>query len=106
MQLDQLATAVIDWLALTYIEILNEVNLAQIFVWFQEKTLIGAEKMIYNPTPGLNFRASDLVRNLILASYMEKPLSEQELLYREHWFLPIESHLGPRMDEMLKAFLD
>ena len=30
----QMITAVLDWLALTYIEILNEINLAQVFLWF------------------------------------------------------------------------
>jgi hypothetical protein len=104
--LDQMATAVIDWLALTYIEIMNEVNLSQIFIWFQEKTIIGAEILMHNPTPGLNFRAADLVRNLILASYMKRSLVEQEALYRKYWFLPLEKHLGPRMDQMLQKFLN
>jgi len=104
--LDQMATAVIDWLALTYIEIMNEVNLSQIFIWFQEKTIIGAEILMYNPTPGLNFRAADLVRNLILASYMKRSLVEQEALYRKYWFLRLEKHLGPRMDQMLQKFLN
>ena len=57
-------------LALTYIEILNDVNLSQVFLWFQERELMSTKVLCYNPNPGLAFRASDMVRNLILSCYM------------------------------------
>jgi len=62
--------------------------------------------MLYNPTPGLDFRGADLVRNLILACYMGRPLAEQEVIYRKHWSFPFEQQLGSGMDDMLQAFLN
>ena len=46
--------------------------------------------MIYNATPGLNFRGADMVRNLILSCYMGKTLEKQEEIYRNNWLFPFE----------------
>jgi hypothetical protein len=104
-KLSQITHNCTSLLALTYVEIMNDVNLPQIFCWFQERTLLGAELVMFNPCPGLNFRGCDMVRNLILSSYAYRPLSEQEAIYRRVWLEPFEKVLGERMDEMLDEFL-
>jgi len=93
---------------LMFCEIHNKVNLAQVFLWLQEKTLYGMGALLYNPTPGIDFRASDMVRNLLLSVFMDRPHPEQEALYRVHWLEPLEfRHPGPKaMDTMLQAFLE
>jgi len=68
-------------MTLLYIEMLNELNLAQVFLWFQEKDIM-ISTMMYNSCPGVNFRACDMVRNLVLSTYMSRPLAEQEKTLR------------------------
>ena len=58
----------------TYVEMLNKLNLSQVFLWFQEKELMGEASILHNATPGVDFSAIDLVRNLLLSKYMEQPL--------------------------------
>ena len=65
-------------IALTYVEMLNKINLAQVFLWFQEKELMGEASLLFDPHPGVDFSAIDLVRNLLLSGYMENTLAEQE----------------------------
>ena len=67
---------------LTYIEILNEVDLAQIFLWFQEKSILGEGSLVYNKCPGVDFRTCDLIRNHVLSVHMYKPLQAQDMIYR------------------------
>jgi hypothetical protein len=62
--------------------------------------------MIYNSTPGLNFRGADMVRNLVLSCHMDKPLSIQEQIYRENWLFPFELKFSDDMDRLLLAFTD
>mmetsp|Transcript_28515 Transcript_28515/g.33714 ORF Transcript_28515/g.33714 Transcript_28515/m.33714 type:complete len:680 (+) Transcript_28515:24-2063(+) len=50
------------------VEVLSEINLPQVFLWLQEKSLFGMGALLFNPTPGVKFHASDLVRNLVLSS--------------------------------------
>ena len=38
-------------------EILNDVDLAQVFLWFQEKSLFGMGALLHNPNPGACVRA-------------------------------------------------
>ena len=97
-------------MSLMYCEILSDVNLAQVFLWLQEKTLFGMGALLYNPTPGVNFRPSDLVRNLLLSSFMNRDLEYQEEQYRKNWLDPIESKLpkddNTAFDKLLLTFLD
>jgi hypothetical protein len=84
---------------------LNDVNLAQVFLWFQEKELLGEGSMLENANPGLNFRAADLVRNLMLSCYMDKPIQLQEKVLREFWLEPFERKVGSNMDTVLSSYL-
>jgi len=44
----------LDLMGLTYCEILNEINLSQVFLWLQEKSLLGEGALVFNPAPGLS----------------------------------------------------
>ena len=69
-------------------------NIAQAFLWLQEKSLLTIEALLYNPAPGIRFRASDLVRNLLLAPSMSLPtLAEQEAIHLRRWVLQVEHPL-------------
>eukprot|EP00211_Chloroparvula_japonica_P001949 CAMPEP_0119126336 /NCGR_PEP_ID=MMETSP1310-20130426/5301_1 /TAXON_ID=464262 /ORGANISM="Genus nov. species nov., Strain RCC2339" /LENGTH=469 /DNA_ID=CAMNT_0007116489 /DNA_START=141 /DNA_END=1550 /DNA_ORIENTATION=- len=89
-------------------EILTPINFAQVFLWFQEKSLFSMAALLHNPSPGEKFNACDLVRNLILSTHMNKSLDEQEDLYRKLWLFPLEKRFPSTkaMDAMLSAFID
>ena len=63
-------------IAMTYIQMMNKINLSQVFLWFQEKSLLSAGSLLHNPTPGVDFETRDLVRNLLLSKHMESPIQE------------------------------
>ena len=90
---------------LMYCEILSEVNLSQVFLWLQEKTLFGMGALLYNPSPGVNFNPSDLARNLLLSSFMNRDIVEQEEIYRTRWLEPIEMKLSKSTNNPLDALL-
>ena len=102
-----LARTALDIMAITFCEILNEIDLPQVFLWFQEKSLFSMGALLHNPAPGLPFRAADLLRNLVLAPSMRLPMEEQERLYREAWLQPFERANGgsSKLDPILEAFL-
>ena len=62
----------------------SEINLSQVFPWLQEKTLFGEAALVHNPKPGIDFTPADLARNLILASVLDRKLSEQEVCIMYH----------------------
>lgn len=66
-----------------------ELNLCQVFLWLQERSLLSMGALLFNPNPGIRFEAADLTRNLFLANYMNKEQAEQEHVYRTYW-LPLE----------------
>ena len=39
-------------MSMTLVIILNEVNLSQVYLWLQEKSLWGMGALLYNPHPG------------------------------------------------------
>uniref|UniRef100_A0A7S4PCP7 GmrSD restriction endonucleases N-terminal domain-containing protein n=1 Tax=Paramoeba aestuarina TaxID=180227 RepID=A0A7S4PCP7_9EUKA len=91
------------------IEIMNPIDYALVFLWFQEKSLFSSGSLLHNPSPGVSFRAIDLVRNLCLSPFMEYSLAQQEELYRKYWLGPIELKLGTRtvvLDGFLEKFLE
>ncbi len=90
-ELKSLAHLTLTKMGLTLAEVLNKINLAQVFLWLQEKSLFGEGALLFNPSPGIDFTASDLIRNLILASVARKTLKEQEDYYRAKWLNPLES---------------
>merc|ERR1712218_715898 len=74
----EIARQQLDLFGITFVEILNEVNLAQVFLWLQEKSLLGEAALVFNPAPGLFFTGVDMIRNLILAPVIDRSLEEQE----------------------------
>ena len=59
--------------------------------------------LLWNPSPGVHFRACDLIRNLLIASFSDLSISDLERLYTVKWIQPIESQF-PNPDEMDKCF--
>ena len=91
-ELEELSRQALYKMGLTLAEIQGPgVNLAQVFLWLQEKTLFGEGALLHNPTPGVDFAASDLQRNLVLASVAGRSLAEQEQFYRDRWLGPLEN---------------
>lgn len=80
------------------VAILNPIHLGQVFLWLQEKSLVSMGALLWNPSPGENFLACDLVRNMLLAPFLSLPMDEQEKIYREVWFDPIEAVLPTRAE--------
>ena len=92
---------------ITFVEILNEVNLAQVslaslrsghftltpqvFLWLQEKSLLGEAALVFNPAPGLFFTGVDMIRNLILAPVIDLSMEQQEEFHKTLWLDPVES---------------
>jgi len=106
--LRNVAEKAVEGMALMYIEIINEVNLAQVFLWMQEKALFGQGSMLLNAQPGVTMTGGDMVRNLVLSVYMNEPLQKQEELYRKLWLQPVELVCGSleAMENMLEAFIE
>jgi len=77
-------------MSMMYCEILTPINLAQVFLWMQEKSLFGMGALLFNPSPGLDFQSFDLVRNLLMAPIMNEPLAVQEDYHFRWWLQPIE----------------
>ena len=61
------------------------------FLWLQEKSLLGEAALVFNPAPGLFFTGVDMIRNLILAPVIDLSLQEQEDFHRSLWLDPVES---------------
>lgn len=97
-------------MSIMYCEILSEINLYQAFLWLQEKSLFGMGALLHNPNPGISFKSSDLVRNLLLQSLCKLNLSEQEIYYRKYWLEPIEMKLDYNdlsdFEKLMKDFLN
>lgn len=77
----------------------------QVYQWAQEKA-IGSAMEIHNPTPGRWLAVSDLVRNLLLAPFLDLSMEEMESVLNEHW-LPLEEQFdGPQaFDLFVKRFV-
>ena len=63
----------------------------QVFLWLQEKSLLGEAALVFNPAPGLFFTGVDMIRNLILAPVIDRSLEEQEEYHRTLWLEAVES---------------
>ena len=90
-ELEKLATFALEKMGMTLVEIINEINMAQVFLWFQEKAVFGPGGFLYNRAPGVDFEPCDLVRNLVVSSQMSQSIDVQERFYRQNWLEPIES---------------
>ena len=106
------AAAALDTTRLVYIEVQgDDVDMAQAFQWLQEKTLFAAGAILWNPAPGIDFAACDLVRNALVSSFLRRSFAEQESAYKEVWLDPLQRRIkgggGPVVfDGLLRAFLD
>ena len=105
--LAETASKALQGVALMCIEVMNE-SMPQAFLWMQESSLFSPGSLLFNPQPGISFRASDLVRNLVLACYMDLPLEDQEEAYHRLWLEPLElKHPGSDvMDSLLASFIE
>ena len=103
----------VDEMYVVSTEILNDVNLCQVFLWLQEKAILGEGALLYNATPGVAFRAGDLVRNCLLAPRMlatgDVVSDALEEMYVASWLTPIERPLtifgNGSFDRALDTFL-
>jgi len=90
-----------------YVELLNNDNLQQIFLWMQEKSVFGMGRLLYNPHPGVDFTPIDLARNLVVSSVMNEPLEEQVSFYRSCWLIPLEERFGTdQLGKILTQFVE
>ena len=100
--------AALDRMSVTLVEIVTEINMAQVFLWLQEKSLFGEAALVENKFPGVFFSGADLVRNLVLAPTMGWRMEEQEQFHLEHWLRPVEQRLvdGATLNTVLAKFVD
>ena len=84
----------LDLMGITYVEIINDINMAQVFLWLQEKSLFGEAALVFNPTPGNYFTAVDMARNLLLSPTMDQSIQDQETFYRKYWLDPVEANFA------------
>ena len=49
--------------------------------------------MLWNPSPGVTFGASDLARNALVSSFMSRSLRAQEEAYKDVWLDPLQRRL-------------
>jgi len=99
----------LDLMGVTFCEILNEINLAQVFLWLQEKSLLGEAAELFNPAPGIFFTSVDMIRNLLLAPILSTSMKEQNSMFKEIWSDPIESFFlkyGPKNIEIFNKCLE
>ena len=54
-------------MSVTLVVILNEVNLSQVYLWLQEKSLFSMGALLYNPSPGEALSAGDMGNNHVLS---------------------------------------
>ena len=46
---------------------------------------MGFAALLANDTPGVDFRAGDLIKNLLLSVFLEKDITFQDEVYRTLW---------------------
>ena len=87
------------------VEVETNIHLGQWFLWLQEKALFGLAALLSNDTPGVKFRAGDLVKNLLISVFIERPMDFQEEIFANKWTQPIQKPVGQHLDEFLDLFL-
>jgi hypothetical protein len=104
--LRRMAGAAAEQTSIVSCEFLTPVSIGVVFQHLQEKSLFSQAALLHNPSPGREFRVSDLARNLLLLPFMDLPLAAQEAHFREVW-LPLESSAGSpnALDDALARFL-
>ena len=66
---------------------------------------MGEGKLLYNPTPGVDFQTGDLVRNLLLSRHMDSSLAEQEKVLWDYWLKPLEIPFKEKLKDILREFI-
>jgi hypothetical protein len=96
----------LDFFFIMYMELKNEINMPQLYLWMQEKSLFSLGSLLHNPAPGIRFLAIDLVRNLLISPIISLPQIEQESFYNLHW-LPLENRFenASLFDKFLAQFV-
>ena len=56
--------------------------------------------MLTNNTPGVSFQAADLVKNLLLSAFLEKPIQFQDDIYQRLWRTNIQERVA-NIDSLL-----
>ena len=82
------------WMRMMVVTVDSDVNLCQWFLWLQEKSLLGFQALLTNDTPGVSFRAGDLVKNLLLSVFLEKSVSFQDEVYNKFWSQKMQELMG------------
>jgi hypothetical protein len=107
-ELETLTDLALTKMGLTLVEISKDVNLSQVYLWLQEKTVFGEGSVLYNPSPGVAMTAADLVRNLLVSAVAHRSLVDQERFHETLWLLPIERRCQSPADlgRCLAAFVE
>jgi len=92
------------WMKMMVVNVESDVNLSQWFLWLQEKSLMGFASLLTNDNPGVDFRAGDLVKNLLLAAFLEKSVQFQDEIYRQLWTPKMQKLLFS--NQLTEKFLD
>jgi hypothetical protein len=80
-------------------------NLPAVFQQYQEQSLLGVAALLQG-VPGVSFQAQDLVRNFVMADFVELELEEQEKIYEQLWLTGLEDKAPPGgLDAALDKFL-
>ena len=102
------ATAALN-VQMIMVEPQSDINVAQVYQWLQESSLLSMGALLFNPSPGMKMHACDLARNLFMSPWTGEPLGEQEEQYAELWLAPIEVPCGSspsRIDGVLRVLVD
>ena len=91
------------WMRMMKVEVESQLNLSQWFLWLQEKSLFGFASLLANDTPGVSFQAADLVKNLLLSAFLEKPVQYQDEVYQTLWRINIQESITD-IDDFLGGF--
>jgi hypothetical protein len=94
---------------LMMVELQSPMHVGQVYQWLQEKSILGVASILHNPTPGIDFGASDLARNLFLAPFMSESTALQEKVFQEIWLdwvaLPVAKRRLGTLDDIFRLFL-
>lgn len=91
------------------IELQSEVNMAQVYQWLQESSLLSMGALLFNPTPGVKMHACDLARNLFMSPWTGESLNEQERQHASLWLKTIETPCGnapSEIDRVLEVLVE
>ena len=81
------------WMRMMKVTVESDVDLCQWFLWLQEKSLMGFASLLANDTPGVDFKAGVLIKNLLLSVFLEKSVEFQDDIYRQMWPVSLQQQL-------------